>query len=323
VIKNKTIASPGSQVATYRSGSAARLAGIPVATLRVWERRYDVIGPSTRPSGHRRYSAEDVTRLVLVKALVDAGHPIGAVARLPTEKLRALRNAPATLPEAAGATPARIALVGDSLAAQAAGRAGASAGVVAVCAARDGAENALRGVAADVLAVELPALREDAAAWVESLAAQVGATRVVVAYRFGTQAAAAVLRTRGHVVVRAPLDLAAIATLASLASTETALQPLARAPAARFDEATLAALGASTPSMYCECPRHVVELLRSVSAFERYSAECANRSPADSELHRYLERVAGTARTLFEEALERVARAEGLALPPAPETGRG
>ena len=71
--------------------------------------------------------------------------------------------------------------------------------------------------------------------------------------------------------------------------------------------------------MDCECPGHVVELLRSVSAFEQYSAQCTNRSPADAELHRYLERVAGTARTLFEVALERIARAEGLALPPPSE----
>jgi hypothetical protein len=49
--------------------------------------------------------------------------------------------------------------------------------------------------------------------------------------------------------------------------------------------------------------------------FERYSAECADRSPADAVLHRYLERVAGSARVLFEDALARVARSEGLALP--------
>jgi hypothetical protein len=143
-----------------------------------------------------------------------------------------------------------------------------------------------------------------------------------VAYRFGTKAATAVLRARGHVVVRAPLDLSEIATLASLVSGGTTLRPRARAPFPRFDEATLAAIGASTTSMSCECPRHVVELLRSVTAFEHYSAECTNRSPADAELHRYLEQVAGTARTLLEEALERVARAEDLPLTPAPETDR-
>ena len=29
----------------YRSGVAARLTGVPVDTLRIWERRYSVIGP--------------------------------------------------------------------------------------------------------------------------------------------------------------------------------------------------------------------------------------------------------------------------------------
>ena len=29
----------------YRSSAAARMVNIPVATLRVWERRYQVVGP--------------------------------------------------------------------------------------------------------------------------------------------------------------------------------------------------------------------------------------------------------------------------------------
>jgi hypothetical protein len=61
----------------------------------------------------------------------------------------------------------------------------------------------------------------------------------------------------------------------------------------------------------------VVDLLLSLRAFERYSAECENRSPADAELHRQLGRYAAGARALFEEALVRVAQAEGIALPSA------
>ena len=53
----------------------------------------------------------------------------------------------------------------------------------------------------------------------------------------------------------------------------------------------------------------------SLGAFERYSAECENRSPADAALHRHLQRVAGSARALFEDALVLVAKSEGLALP--------
>jgi hypothetical protein len=88
-------------------------------------------------------------------------------------------------------------------------------------------------------------------------------------------------------------------------------------PAPRFDERTLAQLAQISTTVRCECPRHVVDLLLSLRAFERYSAECENRSPADAELHRQLGRYAGSARALFEEAFVRVAQAEGIPLPSA------
>jgi hypothetical protein len=86
-------------------------------------------------------------------------------------------------------------------------------------------------------------------------------------------------------------------------------------PPRRFDDRSLAQIAQASTALYCECPRHVVELLLTLGTFERYSAECVNRSPADAALHRYLERVAGTARALFEDALVLVARSEGLMLP--------
>ena len=80
-------------VPTYRSGTAARLAGIPVETLRVWERRYGVVGPGLSPRGHRLYATEDVSRLALIKQLVDLGTPIGSIATLPLASLRQMRDA--------------------------------------------------------------------------------------------------------------------------------------------------------------------------------------------------------------------------------------
>jgi DNA-binding transcriptional MerR regulator len=299
--------------AAYRSGTAARLAGIPVATLRVWERRYDVIGPNLSDSGHRRYSPEDVNRLALIKTLVDQGHPIGSIAHLPTETLRALPSPTATLERPAAVPRVRVAVVGESLAAQVTAGRGMALDVVASCADPAEAAEALRDARAAWLVIELPALREDSVASIESLAALLGAARALVAYRFGTQPAVRALRQRGHVVVRAPLDLAEVPTLA-VAPAGAEARPLAQVPPPRFDERTLAALGTAPNGMYCECPRHVAEILRSLGAFERYSAECLNRSAADADLHRYLERVAGTARTLFEDALEQLARAEGLPL---------
>jgi DNA-binding transcriptional MerR regulator len=304
-------------VSGYRTGTAARLAGIPVATLRIWERRYEVVGPATSAHGHRRYSQEDVGRLALIKALVDLGHPIGAIAHLPRADLEALRMDVAleTGRPAHAGPPLRAVLVGPWLAAQRAADVAARLEIVAVCADRARAAERLRGISADVLAIDLPALREDVAGSVEALAALVGATRVVVAHRFATQRAASALRDRGCIVVRAPLELAELASLAASHAETDDAQPLARAPTPRFDDAALGSLAGAPTSMICECPRHLAEILRTVGAFERYSADCMRNSAEDAELHRYLERVAGTARTLFEEALVRVARAEGMPVP--------
>jgi len=64
----------------------------------------------------------------------------------------------------------------------------------------------------------------------------------------------------------------------------------------------------------CECPHHIAELLFSLSAFEEYSERCENDNPDDAALHGYLKVTAGSARAAFEEALARVAEAEGIRL---------
>lgn len=61
----------------YRSGAVARLTGIPVETLRVWERRYKVVGPRQSSTGRRQYAPDEVTRLSVIKRLVDSGYAIG------------------------------------------------------------------------------------------------------------------------------------------------------------------------------------------------------------------------------------------------------
>jgi DNA-binding transcriptional MerR regulator len=72
---------------TYPLGTAARLTGLSPDLLRAWERRYGVVQPLRTPGGTRRYRAEDLERLRLVKAAVDAGHRIGQVARLDPAEL--------------------------------------------------------------------------------------------------------------------------------------------------------------------------------------------------------------------------------------------
>ena len=55
------------------AGAAARRLGVAVTTLRSWHQRYG-LGPSGHQHGHhRRYTAADMARLILMQQLVTAG----------------------------------------------------------------------------------------------------------------------------------------------------------------------------------------------------------------------------------------------------------
>ena len=95
---------------SYRSGVAARLAGIPVDTLRIWERRYAIVAPTLSSGRQRLYCQQDIHRLGLIKQLVDLGHPVGSLARLDQATLIELRGSTlAMMPSAQGFRPQRVA----------------------------------------------------------------------------------------------------------------------------------------------------------------------------------------------------------------------
>lgn len=67
--------------ATMPIGEVARQTGMTVPTLRAWERRYGLLVPVRTAGGHRRYSEEDVRRVLAVIELVRRGWGVGAAAR--------------------------------------------------------------------------------------------------------------------------------------------------------------------------------------------------------------------------------------------------
>ena len=64
------------------------MSGVHPATLRAWERRYEVIQPRRDDRGRRLYAPEDVDRLRLLRRGTELGHPISRLARLSLEELR-------------------------------------------------------------------------------------------------------------------------------------------------------------------------------------------------------------------------------------------
>lgn len=317
------------EVLLYRSGAVARLTGIPVQTLRVWERRYKVVGPRLSATGQRLYSPEQVARLALIKQLVVAGHAIGSIAALDMAHLQAMRGevarAAMDLPREGASNigrglPVRLAIVGDALAMRV--EHGRLPGLQVVATSPDAARagEALRGVVADALLIELATLQRETPPAVRALAQQVGARQVIVEYGYGPQRIEQELRSQGCLLAHAPMNIDQLESLCDIqpAPARTAapplLPPIAAAPPRRFDNRMLAEISMASVALNCECPRHITDLLVRLSNFETYSAECERRSPADALLHHYLKETTGNARALLEEALAHVIAAEGISM---------
>jgi len=309
----------GANISGYRSGVAARMAGLPVETLRVWERRYGVSGAGRSQHGQRLYSAEQVRRLSLLKRVVDLGHAIGTVAQLSVEQLGDLAGAP-SLPTAARTMPLviRIAVAGDTLARRLAAVTTTPAlDIVADARRLSGAAEALAGTSADVLLIEETEMNSDALPLIQAARRATDVSAVVVMYRFCDSATVRRLREQGYLVARVPADASEIALLCSSAiSAAGAPPPLPLpAPRRRLDDQALAALAAASTAINCECPRHLSDILMMLGSFERYSLQCASRNASDDALHQELHHATGLARAIMEQALERLALAEGLPLP--------
>ncbi len=74
--------------------------GLSQHTIRAWERRYGALQPTRTPTNRRIYGEDDVEKLTLLRAAVQAGHGISQVAPLTIEQLRALLSREGGLPHA-------------------------------------------------------------------------------------------------------------------------------------------------------------------------------------------------------------------------------
>jgi MerR family transcriptional regulator, light-induced transcriptional regulator len=335
----------------YRVGAVARMTRVPLATLHNWERRYNITQTMARASGHRLYTAAAVQRVFLLKQLVDVGHSIGSIAHLDDERLhevaathvRTMMAPTPTLP--AARKPWRVAVVGNAmlhrlLSAGISRKLERSLNIVATFSSVARMSESTEGVVVDTLLIQVAGLHRESLAAAQSAGKAVGATNIAVCYGLGTNSRREEFEAAGINLLRMPQDDAdlaiALQEVHDHAMTQTHPTEIDDAPAARllktglpawlaeppltppprrYDDAVLADFASLSSTISCECPQHVADLLTRLSAFEIYSTECEQLTPADAELHGWLKQIAGTARALFEMALQRIAVHEGLMLP--------
>ena len=315
----------------YGIGAVARLTGLTDHTIRVWERRYKAVIAERAPNGRREYSPADVEKLGLLKRLTDAGIGISQIANDTLEQLRSRVEDMSGLVGVSRPERVGVAVLGDYLPGLLQAH-GSQLDPVAVLMADSSRERFLADLQRhkpDVILVETPALDSTTIERIADFRKRSGARGGVIVYNFAAVQDVERARSNGFVVVRGPADAdEARAAILRAAATEPA-SPSHPAEAResetigdwqfsgpiaprQFTQQQLATLAGASTAIDCECPHHLAQLVTDLSAFEIYSAGCANRNEDDAALHRYLHQTTAQARALIEVALKRVAEAEGL-----------
>jgi DNA-binding transcriptional MerR regulator/methylmalonyl-CoA mutase cobalamin-binding subunit len=107
--------------AQYPIQLVARLTGLSTHVIRIWEQRYRAVEPQRTATKRRLYSQREIERLNLLRDVTHAGHSIGQVAQLPTDKLGKLLAASHSLqargPRATAETPKSVSFLDECVAA--------------------------------------------------------------------------------------------------------------------------------------------------------------------------------------------------------------
>ena len=314
--------------ALYRIGAASKTTGIPVSTLRIWETRYGAFSPVKTKGKQRLFAECDISKALLLKQLSQTGHAISTIAYLDLEQLRRMSNMShsthktlETLGE-----PVSLAVVGLSLANRIESKKFGMAlkqnqiKITDVLVDLAAASNADLTRQPQVLLVKVNTLQTTVHADIQAMTAKHKFVQTIVIYNFAPEAVVQAMKFSGLIVRREPIsdiELAELLQSVLFVNPERAQEfgtTGAVIASRKYSDETLGRVAGISTNVLCECPRHVAELISQLASFEQYSQECLNKNADDAHLHAYLRSVSGTARSLFENALEKIAQHEGIDL---------
>ena len=319
------------KVGLHKIGAVSSLSGVPPPTLRVWEMRYETFQPQKTKSKHRLYTDDDVLKATVLKRLTDQGHSISSIAQLSSTELNHLlqqqqetnqRKAIADLKN----QTVSIAVIGLPLAAKIESKKFTFSFNNQAIRITDIFSTVQQALAAkfqknpQILLIQTNSLHSGVQVDIHRLAQLNNALQVIVLYNYGQEPIIESMKRCGMIVRREPIsdsDLAELIKSVLLINNESSANSLSTGmliPPRKYDDIELMRVANISTNVLCECPKHVSEIITQLASFEQYSHECLNNSTEDAHLHAYLSSVSGSARALFESALEMVAKHEGIKL---------
>ena len=74
----------------YNIKDLEKLSGVKAHTIRIWEKRYDLLNPERTSTNIRLYSDMDLKKILNVSILINSGHKISQIAKLNPEEVNKL-----------------------------------------------------------------------------------------------------------------------------------------------------------------------------------------------------------------------------------------
>ena len=320
----------------HKIGAVSSLSGVPTPTLRVWEVRYQTFHPYKTESKHRLFTDDDVLKATLLKRLTEQGHGISSIAKLSTTDLNNLLQQQQETNQRKARSESQVqsvsvAVVGLALAARIESKKFTFSFNNQAIRITDIFTNVAEALLAkfqeksQILIIYTNSLHAGVQVDIHRLAEINHALQVIVLYNYGQEPIIESMKRCGMIVRREPIsdsDLADLINSVRVVNTESGTAGLTSGmliPPRKYDDIELMRVAGISTNVLCECPKHVAEIITQLASFEQYSRECLNNSTEDAHLHSYLSTVSGSARALFESALEMVAKHEGINLKASPK----
>lgn len=296
----------------FEVGAVARMVGLSPNTLRTWERRNFIQAAHRTESGRRRYTAQQVEQIALLKKLTESGDSIGSIAHLDLESLRKrtlefqTRNTEASV---ANRKSVNILAIGQKAVLW-----------TSILPPNFKVSNDREGTP-DLIMCELSgslaACRQDLAI----VKHEYPDVPVSVIYDFAPRGAISELSDKDIFLIHAPCSPELLAhyihaAMAGSSHQSTPTDTTGKAYAKRlFSERQLAQIANSNPTIKCECPHHISALVASLVSFEKYCEHCEIEAPNDAEIHTHLGKEIARARGIVEEALLYLCTKDNIPIP--------
>lgn len=311
----------------HEIGAVAKITGLTIHNLRVWERRHNAVIPERSNDGRRLYSDQDIDRLILLKRCVDHGDRIGTIAKLDQDDLRSRaekfdertqhREAAQPATSALSLGLAGMPLFRKTLEKDALRSNGAISIRFGVSAVRDIA-TAYQQQAVDCVVVELSNITNELADQLIKLVHSIQGTPIIALHHFSRSDIRAELEAcniwpiNSNVSSEAIFETAAKRSRAALHPTPSLSEINEPNPKALLNPMQLSVLHTLDSSIPCECPKHLSRIISSLQAFEEYSGNCEITNETEGKLHAEASHTTAHARHALERLLLKILQADGV-----------